>query len=64
MMQGQDATPLATLALAYHRTGDHARAIATVEQALALIPDDAAQRQELQTQRAQFTAAQPRTPER
>jgi hypothetical protein len=48
MTHRQDAALLATLALAYHRTGDHARAIATVEQALALGTGDAAQRQELE----------------
>jgi hypothetical protein len=58
MTHGQNATLLGTLALAYHRTGDHARAIATVGQALGT--GDAAQRQELEAYRAQFTAAMPR----
>jgi serine/threonine protein kinase/tetratricopeptide (TPR) repeat protein len=63
MTHKQDAALLATLALAYQRTGDQARAVATVEQALALAPGEAVLRQELEAYRAQFTAALPSTPE-
>ena len=55
MSPGQDAMLLSTLAFAYHRTGDQARVLATVEQALALVPSDTAQRRELEAARAQFT---------
>ena len=58
------ATLLGTLALAYHRTGDHARALATIEQALALAPGDPNQRRELEASRAQFTAALQRQQDR
>jgi len=64
MTHGQDATLLGTLALASHRTGDQARAIATVEQALALAPGDAIQRQELEAQLATCATALQRVPER
>jgi hypothetical protein len=61
---GQEATLLGTLALAYHRTGDHAHAIAAVEQALTLVPDASPQRQELEASRTQFTAALQHAPDR
>jgi non-specific serine/threonine protein kinase/serine/threonine-protein kinase len=64
MTHGQEATLLSTLALAYHRTGEQTRAIAMVEQARALGPGDAAQRQELEVQLAQCTAALQQAPER
>ena len=64
MSPGQDATLLGTLALAYHRTGDHARALAAVEQALVLSSSNAAQRQELEAARAQFTSILQRQQER
>jgi hypothetical protein len=63
MTHGQNATFLGTLALAYHRTGDQALALAMVEQALALASGDAVQRQELEAQRAIFTAALQSAPE-
>jgi tetratricopeptide (TPR) repeat protein len=62
MPYGQAATLLGTLSLAYHRTGDHVRAVATVEQALTLASGDAAQRQELAAHLATFTAALQRAP--
>ena len=64
MPHGQDASCLGALAVAYHRTGDHTRAMATVEQALALGTGDASQRQELEAHLAQFKAALARAAER
>ena len=55
---GEDATFLDTLALAYFKTGDLPRAIETQEQAIALLrPTDTAQRQRLETRLAEYRDA-------
>ena len=52
MTHRQDAALFTTLALTYHCTGDHARALVLVKEGLVLAPGDAVQRQELEVQRA------------
>jgi tetratricopeptide (TPR) repeat protein len=54
----QDARYLDTLALAYHLTGDTAKAVEMQELALALAPDvDARSRAELENRRSEYEAA-------
>ncbi len=54
----QDPGVLDTLALAYHRTGDNARAVEIESQALDLIPvEDAAQREPFETALAEYREA-------
>jgi hypothetical protein len=48
---------LDTLALAYHLTGDHLRAIETEQNAMALLKADSLVRRELETNLAKFQAA-------
>jgi non-specific serine/threonine protein kinase/serine/threonine-protein kinase len=54
----QNAAFLDTLALAYHLTGDTAKAVETQERALSLIPeDDARSRAEFEKRRSEYEAA-------
>lgn len=54
----QDANYLDTLALAYHLTGDTAKAVETQERALSLISeDDAGIRAEFEKRRSEYQAA-------
>jgi eukaryotic-like serine/threonine-protein kinase len=61
--QGKNPVMLKALALAYHQTGDHAKAIETAERALALVaPSDSGGqvselRRELETELAKYRAA-------
>jgi non-specific serine/threonine protein kinase/serine/threonine-protein kinase len=63
MTKGEDPGILDTLALAYHLTGDHARAVETEEQALARLPGDGPLRRDLEANLARFRAARARAPE-
>jgi tetratricopeptide (TPR) repeat protein len=52
---GEDATYLDTLALAYFKTGDLPRAIETQERAIALVqPTDTSLRERLETRLAEY----------
>jgi tetratricopeptide (TPR) repeat protein len=57
LIKGKAPKLLGTLALAYHLTGDHARAVETEQQAIALLKADSLVRRELETRLAQFQAA-------
>jgi tetratricopeptide (TPR) repeat protein len=57
MTRGTIPALLDTLALAYHLTGDHARAVTTAEQGLALLKPDAPARRDFAARLAKFKAA-------
>ncbi len=57
LAKGKAPRLLGTLALAYHLTGDYARAVETEQQAIALLKADSLVRRELEIKLAQFQAA-------
>jgi len=57
MTKGKAPNVLGTLALAYHLTGDHERAVETVQKAIALLKADSPARREFETNLAKFQAA-------
>jgi len=57
MTKGTAPNILGTLALAYHLTGGHARAVETAQKAIALLKADSLARREFETNLAKFQAA-------